>query len=166
MRWACSRNLKRFFAIELSSFDSSISMYVQLIQLSLVCCTLFPIQHSFGKLEPGQTLLKLQAAALPSNLWVRNIWNILNIWNKWYFERFLKFSFNSRLGEARKLKILPPRKCLMGLRQPPQSTRWLRCWEESRSSHIHDCIGFGLLTASKGDFIEKLIRQIAQNRIE
>ena len=68
MRWACSRNLKRFFAIELSSFDSLISMYAQSIQLGFVWCTLFPLQHSFRKLKPGQTFLKLQAATLPSNL--------------------------------------------------------------------------------------------------
>ena len=111
--------------------------------------------YALEKLEPGQTFLKLQAATLPSNLWVRNIWNIWNIWSIGFLERFLMFFFNSRQGEARKLKILPLRKCLMGLRRPPQSTRWLRCWKESRSSHFHDCIGFGLLTARNGDFIVK-----------
>ena len=131
-------------------------MHINSIEFSLMYSFSTSIQfYVLEKLEPGQTFLKLQAATLPSNLWVRNI---LIFWNKWYLERFLKFFFNSRLGEARKLKISPLRKCLMELPRPPQSTRWLRCWKESRSSHFHDCIGFGLLTARKSDFIVKLRR--------
>ena len=117
MRWACSRNLKRLFAIELSSFDDSISMHAQSIQLSLVWCTLFPIQHSFGKLEPGQTLLKLQAATLPSNLWVSNI---CNTWNIWYVEIFLKVFFNSRLGWSQKVENFTSSKVPDGA--PPASS--------------------------------------------